>query len=1394
MKGPDEQQGLAVEVVPERIATCPRSRDGWATAVAALPPPPTAPHPIAHQFQFSSSPAPAEPFLQYAQLLETSLWAADSIEPLPIVYDGNGVAQPTFFGAAYPSITSAAFCCLDSFRFEKHIGDGEGRLLLNASGDGCDGVEMMSLPGKKMAASFRSARYRVVPGRAYRIRWELMTRALVPLQGGLAAGAPAMTGGIYLHFFDLNGEKGAFSPQHGLLAPRDTQGEWVPREWTFASPTTARSVELHITFAAHTIGSSNRMQGGTASGAATISSIIVDDIGSVQAKPSSIGVPDTKLQDAIDLAFACLHNSKLSGNFTVSAGRTLSDNISPDLTFGLMGIRRTAHAEYVERMAKQWLLYTPITASHDAKLYGRVLGPPMGQVLWPLGVDQIFSATGDREFLSSMLPAVDASLSFTHRRSKDHSILVAFPNRSGEKGQSADWVSWHHSRRAGRTLQFHLWYLQALRRAAHLHNEFAMSFGNSSVAAEYEARAMQLEQVLRQVYWRGDHWKTNLDHPDAGEWVDDSVWSIFFGVADKKQAQQLWGKMSAFSEYYESVPTRWGSGYFHSCSWFGRLGAGDILARYRSGQYKTAAGLLMRISRAVVSAGNFYEGIDTQGCGLKECGCSAGGFGDYLEHCAGFLWAVSEGLFGLDLDSTSSRNHSSSEPEWDDKFDSDARIDPRFPRGWHEASTSVFLRGGLLNVSWSRPQLALLWSGSPHQEGVRIWLPARCHQGLRPGAKGHLVTLLPRKAQTFECSRKLATRPSEQQKSLLSSWWERHVTELESRPSTPCLENQRRLLCAAARALDSSFRRLCGSNAEYLRPVGFQRLSDDGLAASRVTGVLPAVMSQIENLRFFLASCQPVFTRAKFDAVWIVVPTAELLQIWHQLSASIPSHWMIVSEDALGSDSQEGCEFSGWLKQQDAKLSIARFVCTRNYLVLDADVMCNARDGSEFTLERYMRHPVATMVTKEAPSNRLSHEQNQAVARIATCMEVGPHFRSSFWGVNSGNFENTARVLKLHCNASKFRSVMGFTPQLLSRDGVKDMAMFLEKTHGMPWLEFLRTVAPSRCSPCRRQLHGPRCEDRPFWTEFFAYELVLAELGRWDHYHTKMSVKECKNERLSMHSSSGNVLKARKNRRAFFLVEDDSAISQWQMTKVYRAVVQEGTRLHPTPLPRGHLMHLQSPHAQMRADVLSELPYAAIQSPFDQGGMVILLESPRAGASLEVIVAFRVLGSEMDNQMESRFHVLLDEHASEQHQAPNANHSVQMSFAMSSLTACLRGMWLTISLNDTVLHLAVSKERATTQATLDAGVILRVGALPSGLTALQDGIAIRQPMAGSSAVCRLLPVIYTRTHNASAQDRRYVRHPPEATSPLSFEAFSNVSTNSSQPLLARTREAKVHIR
>jgi len=578
---------------------------------------------------------------------------------------------------------------LQDYTFHAFDGNGTGKLLSNPQGDGCDGVEMSSSTDDGLAASFQSPRMSARPGRKMTATFFLMTQSLIPIPGGLDKGAAALTGGVYLHFFDANGDSGAWNPQFGELAPSDTGGKWVARSSSFVVPTTAVTVDVHVAFAAHTSTySPNRMTGGRATGRVSIASLTLTDVGAADPLPPTVQVPDPLIQGALEQAFKCLHNSRQSGNFTVGAGYTISGNISPDLTFGLHGIRRTAHDSYVEQISKQWEWHTPDASGKYTA--GRV----MGQIYWPLGVDNIFSYTGDTEYLKRLLPRVDASIAFVHDHSDENGLATLVPLGQGHMGGGADWVDWYGTRLQGRTFNFHQWYVRTLQRFSQLHAEFKNTFGNETLSSIYSMRADALLKTLREAYWRGDHWLTNPDYADEGQWFDDTVWSIFHGVANSTQRHILWSQMDGNQSFIEGVPTRWAA--FKNdhwyCSWFGRLGAGDIMARYKYSQSARAFTLLQRISSVIAKHQNIYEGYDMSGCGLQKCGCTTSGFGDYLEHCGGLIWAVVEGVFGLDFDSG-------------DGFV--ATIEPRFPDSWPNASLTTSLRGRQLSVVWHGSTLTL---------------------------------------------------------------------------------------------------------------------------------------------------------------------------------------------------------------------------------------------------------------------------------------------------------------------------------------------------------------------------------------------------------------------------------------------------------------------------------------------------------------------------------------------------------------------------------------------------------------------------------------------------------------------------------------------------------------
>ena len=132
-------------------------------------------------------------------------------------------------------------------------------------------------------------------------------------------------------------------------------------------------------------------------------------------------------------------------------------------------------------------------------------------------------------------------------------------------------------------------YVRTLRRFSALHREFAGTFGNATTADLYDTRAMSVVSSVRSILWSGDHFATNARFSadcsprvmDDDVWVDDQLWAVFYGVADSSQHAAIWAWLEARPEF-ELVPTRWsnktGNARYEE-TWFGRLGAGDILMR-----------------------------------------------------------------------------------------------------------------------------------------------------------------------------------------------------------------------------------------------------------------------------------------------------------------------------------------------------------------------------------------------------------------------------------------------------------------------------------------------------------------------------------------------------------------------------------------------------------------------------------------------------------------------------------------------------------------------------------------------------------------------------------------------------------------------------------------------
>jgi hypothetical protein len=599
--------------------------------------------------------------------------------------------------------------------FERTLGEGGFRVEATADGDI---VEVWCDDAAGMSASLRSRAFPVQANRTYRVRMELRTQ-------GLAAVDARLTGSPYVRFWDAEELPGGYQPGPGL-APRDSDWHWSSTVVT--TPSTARSAQLHLAFAAYG-GYEEGLRprnSGRARGRLWIRSVRIEPAESVVPDPPTLFVSDPAVQSAVETVFAGLHNSSILGRFVDSDGYADSSNIVPDLSFGLYGIRRQGNPRYMKIIQGQW---EELGRSTDEQ--GKVPQRVMSQVLFPLGVDEIFSFTGDRGFLERMLPVADRALDFVARRADADGLARLVEYGQWKIGDGADWVDWYATRMEGKTFTFHQWYVRALRRLARLHDRFSRepgaAFASADRAAEYRRRAALVEASLRRLYWRGDHFVTNVDYGGqvADErWLDDQLWAIRLGTATPGQSEAIWKWIDANPEELEGVPTRWAAfdkPVHGPLTWFGRLGAGDILARYRSGNPARGMDLLRKISRIFARDHNVYEAYTMFG----TIAPGTLGWGNYTEHCGGFLWAITEGPFGIDLDG-------------DDE--ALAVIRPRLPDDWLQARATFFLEGTAVHVEHSWPEagkprlLRISAEGAPRT--IRLSLPGKAPELVLVGSAG----------------------------------------------------------------------------------------------------------------------------------------------------------------------------------------------------------------------------------------------------------------------------------------------------------------------------------------------------------------------------------------------------------------------------------------------------------------------------------------------------------------------------------------------------------------------------------------------------------------------------------------------------------------------------------
>ena len=242
-----------------------------------------------------------------------------------------------------------------------YAGTGTGEATADGGG-GCTMLHFNSSTG--MAADFQVATFDVTPLKKYIVRMALKTNNLVPTPhppqgcieergGALGAGldhqtgcsGAYLTGGPYVSYTDANGRADGWFPAYGTHAPPTS--DWHNISLVFAPPTTAAQATLHIAFGAHQYaeGDGGRMLGGTATGEAWVRGM---NIAPAPAPPStvlpaSLRVPasETNISAAVELAAQCLHNSQISGNFTVGSDYVISGNLSPGANIRLCPVKST---------------------------------------------------------------------------------------------------------------------------------------------------------------------------------------------------------------------------------------------------------------------------------------------------------------------------------------------------------------------------------------------------------------------------------------------------------------------------------------------------------------------------------------------------------------------------------------------------------------------------------------------------------------------------------------------------------------------------------------------------------------------------------------------------------------------------------------------------------------------------------------------------------------------------------------------------------------------------------------------------------------------------------------------------------------------------------------------
>jgi hypothetical protein len=235
--------------------------------------------------------------------------------------------------------------------------------------------------------------------------------------------------------------------------------------------------------------------------------------------------------------------------------------------------------------------------------------------------------------------------------------------------------------------------------------------------------------------------------------------------------------------------------------------------------------------------------------------------------------------------------------------------------------------------------------------------------------------------------------------------------------------------------------------------------------------VLPLTLRDVERASLLLESLAANFV--DLGELWVVCPDRELSAVAHALQR--PSTGLClryVGETSLVPELELTPRLDGWYRQQLVKLAVHERVRSQLYLTLDADVICTKRVTSE---------------------------------------ELGPGGRApchtTLEDLHPDWYRGSEAVLGLR--AVRTRVSHNVTPAVLHRDGVTELAQYLQRRAGLGIFSggvrgIKQRIAHARAHRSAKVEAGWRlylAAGAP-WTEYALYYTFLEASGGFERFHT----------------------------------------------------------------------------------------------------------------------------------------------------------------------------------------------------------------------------------------------------------------------------------------------------